>query len=398
MLRTKPVIYHIFSIRSSIFHYSHHQSLFSLIFSDADPYLKQCIELVASTQALKITDQFLSSKYSRSLFKACHFQSNLTTIDLSNSFIEDDGLKFLSQAIATMNQLIHLNLSGNLITANGIKHLTTMFDTQTPESILPEFTTLILSYNPLQNQSLQSLEKFCSHLNQLAVLELASTELSDFQNIDLKFSQLTHLDLSFNNFTANGIVKCIEKLNACKLKRLNLSFCGDFDTYSVYGSKQFIETLEKMLNAGNCGSLEELHLCNLDLNDTDCWQITQSIKRSKVLKIFSLRQNCQLTKVTWKLLLGNLTVQNLKLEGCRALLDNLLESDAHDVGTILQRFGNIFVSFDQDLDVDDRFEKLIRFWTMVTQHTGKIFVNHRKVLLTLNSDYCPADKWHYYQT
>lgn len=90
---------------------------------DADPYLKQQNELIASTQALTITDQMLPSLYSRPLFKAIHYQSNLTTINLTNSFIEDDGVKFLAQAIATMNQLSHLNLSGNLITANGIRHL-----------------------------------------------------------------------------------------------------------------------------------------------------------------------------------------------------------------------------------------------------------------------------------
>lgn len=298
----------------------------------------------------------------------------------------------------TMNQLAHLNLSGNLITHNGIKHLAGIVESAAPEAILPELTTLILNYNPLHNHSMQNLEKFCRHLSQLSVLSLVSCDLSDFQNVDLKFAQLTDLNVGFNQFTANGLIKCIDKLNACKLKRLNLAFCGEFDDDLSFGSKTFIECLDKMLNAGSCTNLEELHLDNLYLNDIDCWQIIQSIKRSKVLKMVSLRQNCQLTNATWKMLLENLTVQNLRLDGCKLLLDNLLETHAQDVGIVLQRFENIFVSFDRDLHADDRFEKLTRFWTSITQYTGKIFTNHRKVLLTLNGDQVPMNSWQYYHT
>lgn len=298
-----------------------------------------------------------------------------------------------------MTQLTHLNLSGNLITANGIRHLSAIFDQPTPEPTLQELTTLILDYNPLQNQALTHLEKLCRQLNQLAVLRLVSTDLSDLQNLDLKFSQLIELDLSFNQFTVHGIIKCIEKLNACKLQRLNLSFCGVFESDTAFGCKTFVETLDRMLNAGSCSNLEELHLCSLRLNDTDCWQIIQSIKRSKVLKTLSLRQNDGLTKATWKLLLENLAAQNVRLDGCKELLNNLIESDAHDVGTLApHRFGNIFVSFDRDLDDDERFGKLIRFWSAVTQYSGKVFINRRNVLLTLNSDQVPTQTWQYYHT
>ncbi|XP_031621038.1 tonsoku-like protein [Contarinia nasturtii] len=362
--------------------------------TNADPFIKSQIELIASTQWLSINDQILSPKYSRPLFKALHYQSNITKIDLTNSFIEDEGMKHLVQALPTMKQIVYLNLSGNLITATGIKHFSSIFDDEISEC-LPELKTIILNHNPLQNKSLTALEKICCNLNQLTTLHLCSTELTDLQSIDLRFSQLINVDLSFNNFTPTGLLNSVEKLNSCKLEKLKLSFCGCQLNRQEMSERNLVDALTKSLDAGNCSNLEEIHLCGLNLNDVDCWQIVQSLKRSKKLKTLSLRGNSLLTKVTWKLLLENLTVHNLYLEGCKILLNDLNAHDEEALNKFTNCCENIKVSLNEDNTDINQFEIVKRIWSTVTHYAGKVFRQHQTVWLTTAPEKHTIENWEY---
>lgn len=339
----------------------------------------------------------LSLKHSKPLFKALHFQSNITKIDLTNSFIEDDGLKQLSQALPTMKQITALNITGNLITATGIKHFSQIFDNE-QQNCLPELNALILNHNPLQNQCLAALEKICNNLCQLSTLHLQSTELTDLQGVDLRFAHLLDVDFSFNQFTPSGLIRAIEKLNSCKLKTLRLSFCGRLLNGPETVERNLIDALTKAIDAGSCISLEHVYLCGLNLNDVDCWQIVQSLKRSKALHTLSLRDNPLLTKVTWKLLLENLAIHSLCLEGCRALLMDLNAHDEDALSKINNCCENIRISLNSDSDESldhNQFNIVKNIWNTMTQYAGKIFRQGGNVWLTTAPANVTSDCWEY---
>lgn len=361
---------------------------------DADPFIKAQIELIASTQSLSIKDQMLSPKHSRPLFKALHFQSNITRIDLANSFIEDEGFKHLTQALPTMKQITHLNVAGNLITATGIKYFSSIFDGAEALDCLPELNTLILNNNPLYNQSLSALEKICCNLSQLSTLHLSSTELTDLQSADLGFSHVKDIDLSFNLFTSTGLVRTMEKLNSCKLEKLKLSFCGPLQ-HDRDQDKNLVDALTKMFDAGTCANLQEIYLCGLNLNDVNCWQIVQSLRRSKVLQILSLRDNLLLTKVTWKLLLENLSISNLYLEGCKILLSDLNAQDEETLSKLAQNSENIKVSLNRESSDSDQFERIKRIWNSITHYNGKVFRQGNIAWLTTTPERVQMDSWEY---
>lgn len=339
----------------------------------------------------------LSLKHSKPLFKALHFQSNITKIDLTNSFIEDDGLKQLSQALPTMKQITTLNITGNLITATGIKYFSQLFDNG-QENCLPELSTLILNHNPLQNQCLAALEKICNNLCQLSTLHLQSTELTDLQDVDLRFTHLVDVDFSFNQFTPTGLLRAIEKLNSCKLKVLRLSFCGRLLNGPKTTERNLIDALTKAIDAGSCISLEQVYLCGLNLNDVDCWQIVQSLKRSKTLHTLSLRDNPLLTKVTWKLLLENLAIHSLYLEGCHVLLMDLNAHDKEALSKINNFCANIRVSLNTDSNeaIDsNQFTSVKNIWNTITNYAGKIFRHGGNVWLTTAPANVASDSWEY---
>lgn len=365
------------------------------LFSDVDPFIGSQMELIASTQALTITDQLLTPKINRSLFKALHFQSNITKIDLSNSFIEDEGVKNLAQALPTITQLIHLNLSGNLITSAGIKYLSSIFDNPMADC-LSELSALNLSFNPLRNQSMAALEKFCQHLKQLTTLNLASTELSDLYDFDLKFFSLNDIDLSFNEFTTTGLHKAIAKLNSCKLGKFKLSYSFQSLDRDILNENGTADAFVQMLNTGNCANLEEIYLCGMNINDINAWQIIQSTKRSKKLQTISFRENAMLSKITFKLLLDNLSIRNLYLEGCRMLLNDLTESDAEGLNGSPDHCENVIVSLDAEPTESTIFNGLKQFWSSYTQFAGKVFSRGRNVCLTMKPG-SVDQSWTYHQ-
>lgn len=341
---------------------------------------------------LSITDQILSIGHCRPLFKAIHFQQNLTSIDLTNSFIEDDGVKQLAQALPTLSQLASLNLSSNLITTSGLNHILSTIEFN--PNCLTELRELILNYNPLQNQCLSPLSSICSKLPELNLLHLASTELTDLHEHELKFNSLIDLDLSYNDFRSNGLTKAIDKLNACKLQNLNLSFCcmqlngNDIDFNCLMGNatKSLIEALLNVLNLGTCSNLEEIHLSGCGLNDIDCWRLIQPISRSKVLRHISLKNNAQITKVTFKHLFETLSVKNVYLEGCGLILNGLNENDAECVQRNTHCMENVTISLGNTSIDSNEFTILKRIWNTMSRNRGKIFVRDSKAFLTLKPD------------
>lgn len=311
----------------------------------------------------------------------------MTSIDLTFSFIEDDGVKFLSQAFPTLPQITSLNLSGNLITVIGIKHIALLLETQ--PNCLSELKELFLNFNPLQNQCLLPLSSICCNLPVLNTLHLVSTELTNLREFDLKFGSLVDLDLSYNTFELDGLGKAIQKLNTCKLSRLNLSFCAprvdDSEEIFDNSNKPLVEALAMAFNAGSCANLEEVHLSSCGLTDVDCWRLLQPISRSKVLRQIALKDNAQLTKVSFKVLLETLSVKYLHLEGSKMLLNGFTEFDAESLA-IQNCCENITISLSGLAKKSEEIDALQRLWNIVSRCRGKMFVSDMKVLLTLKTD------------
>lgn len=334
-------------------------------------------------------------KLSRPLLKAIHFQSNLTVIDLTNGFLEDDGVKYLAQALPTIPQLSTLNLSGNLITSVGIKYLDTIFDAH--PNALTELKNLNLSFNPLQNQSLNSLSKLCLNLIQLRSLHLSSTELTDLEDYDLRFDALFELDLSWNSFVTGGLVKAMEKLNASKVTKLNLSFSSvppETDDENG-GNTNFIDSLINSLNNGTCSNLEEIYLVGCNLNDVNCWRLLTTVARSKVLRTISIRDNPALTKISLKFLLENIFIKNLFLEGCRMLVSDITDVDVKSLSMPNNCCENIYLSLSNENNKEAELVILQKIWNVVSRCNGKLFINDMKVLMTLKPDNVSTDEWHY---
>lgn len=310
-------------------------------------------------------------------------------------------MKFLAQALPTIGQLTTLNLCGNLITANGIKYFSSSLEANIETVLLPDLSTLNLSFNPLQNQSIPSLSKMCRQLPQLRSLSLSSVEFSDLQDFDMKFNALTEIDLSLNEFTSTGLSKAIDRLNACKLMRIDLSYCLASSARNSQNANDLVDALTNALNAGTCAILEEVHLSGCHLNDVDCWRIVQALGRSKQLLVVALRDNPSLTKVTWKFLLENLCVRNLYLEGCNALIADLAETDVMTLQTqsIEQCCKSITISMAAGVDSNepdaDQLDLLKRMWNVVSRDAGKLFKQNRNLLLTIEPEIVANDDWTY---
>lgn len=308
-------------------------------------------------------------------------------------------MKFLAQALPTINQLTTLNLSGNLVTANGLKYLSATLEASTDTTLLPELSTLNLSFNPLQNQSIPPLAKLCQHLSQLRSLSLSSVEFTDLQDFDLKFNALTDIDLSLNEFTSTGLSHAIDRLNACKLMRIDLSYCFASSARNSQNANDLVNALIKLLNAGICAHLEEVHLDGCHLNDVDCWRIIQAIGRSKQLLVVTLRDNPSLTKVTWKCLLEHLNARHLHLEGCSALIADLTETDVRTLQTksIEECCKNIIISLATADDSNEpdagQIALLKRMWNVVSRDAGKLFKHNRNLLLTIEPEIVANDDW-----
>lgn len=271
------------------------------------------MELIQATQELKITDQQLNKQTSEPIFKALQHQSNLESIDLSNNFLEDDVLKLLATILPTLPRLKHLNLAGNYITRDGITNLASV-----AANNFPDLETLDLSYNPLSNQSIPSLNILLTKTKNLKKLVLCSTDMTDVPDpLDesFKYSQITDIDFSFNQIKLSNLNKMLKKLNSCRIVSLNLAFtCTD---------RGVMESIVAFLNAGTCEKLRDLNLSGLDLEDGDVWMLLQALERTKNLTVLRLMENRRLTSITLKLLLERLSVKRLELDGCLKLYSKI---------------------------------------------------------------------------
>lgn len=225
-------------------------------------------------------------------------------------------LKLFATILPTLPRLKHLDLSGNHITRDGLTNLASV-----PDHRFPHLESLDLSYNPLANHSIPSLNVLLTKANSLKKLYLCGTDITDIPdptNETFKYSQFTDIDYSFNQLELSSVNRLLRKLNSCRIVSLNLAFsCTD---------RGVMESIVAFLNAGTCEKLRELNLSGMDLEDADIWILLQALERAKNLETLRLIENRRLTSVTLKLLMERLAVKHLELDGCWKLYAKIGDS------------------------------------------------------------------------
>lgn len=282
--------------------------------TDVNPTITGLLPLIQATQKLEITNHLLKAVSCKSLFKAINQQHLLTIMDLSNNFLEDDGVKHLALTLPSLTQLKELNLSGNMISTVSIKHLNEIF--QRHPTALAQLTRLTLSYNMLGNESLPALAQFFRSLPTLQSVDLQSTDLTELSTCDMNLFKLTSFDISFNTFTMNEFGKILKKFNYSILEKLNLAFCIRENRDKLIG-----EMISVAMYTGTCQHLKELNLAGLHLTDSDVYSIVDPMfkQRKNTLDRIDFSDNPDLSPITLQLLLERVSVEYLHLENCRVL-------------------------------------------------------------------------------
>lgn len=278
-----------------------------------DQHLNSFLDICQATQKLSLNDHQLSFKMLQPVFKALHHQNSLVELNLTRNLIQDEDVMSLVLALPTLKNLRILNLSGNMITVDGVKNLCLTHDS----NVDLKLTDLDLSFNPLRNESLRFLAKFCNNLNNLKNLKISSCEITNFIDENLNFPALHQLDMSYNSLNIASIRKVLSNLNSCHMTSLNLSFCAK--------EEGIAEHIAAFLNSGTCQNLKELSLMSCSLNDADIWEIIRSLPKSVILESLKLTGNSHLTSISFKILLNSKKLKYIKLIGCQKLLMDFIE-------------------------------------------------------------------------
>lgn len=284
--------------------------------------------------------------------------------------MEDEILKLLATILQTLPRLKSLSLPGNYITRDGITNLASV-----AANHFPDLESLDLSYNPLTNQCIPSLNILLSKTRNLKKLSLCATDMTDIpdpQNESFKYSQITDIDFSFNQIELSNFNRLLKKLNSCRIVSLNLAF-------SCVG-RGAMESIVAFLNAGTCEKLRDLNLSGLDLEDGDIWILLQALERTKNLTTLKLMENPRLTSVTLKLLMERLSVKQLELDGCWKLYskigDNVYVSGQCSIA-------NIRMTVDPVTRASD-LEWINEIWRRMFGDRANVRVRHNCVTLTVN--------------
>lgn len=250
---------------------------------------------------------------SKPLFKAMHHQSSIEIIDLSNNFLEDESLRYLADGLATLNKVKSLKLSGNFITHHGISSLIQKL-VSSADSVLPQLDLLDLSHNPLGAEGIARLSALVEHCPALRSLHLGSVDATHLNGLNL--SGLTVLNISHNQFEVSELRKLLRTLNACKMSVLNLGFC-------LNAGGEAVRVLAEWLQSGTLADLKELNLNGWHLDDSDIFELVQTLRRAKSLDAVYLMDNPQMGTIGLMQLVQHLRVDRLYLDGCPDVGRNL---------------------------------------------------------------------------
>ncbi|XP_017471856.1 PREDICTED: tonsoku-like protein isoform X2 [Rhagoletis zephyria] len=286
---------------------------------DVNSEILSALEQTQTTNVICLTDCWLTPPLTEPFFKAVLHQSNLRVINLSHSFIQNEGCRQLAKPIPTLKQLKTLNLQGNFITAEGVDILLS-----TPGG-LEELEELNLSQNPLGNGSLRVLERFCnsSAAKSLQTLSLSNCNLTNLYDYDLAFFQLTAIDLSYNKLTDESLRKLLTKLNASRLRELNLSYTQESTCADERNAVTNAEQITVFFESGTCEKFRRVQLCGCHLSDMNMYKITQNLQKANDLELLEISDNTKLTGAAFQMVFAKLPqLRKLCAINCLHVLDD----------------------------------------------------------------------------
>lgn len=297
------------------------------------------------------------------IFKAFQHQHCLSYLDLSNNFIQDDGIKSLTPIIATLKNLSHLNLSGNGITENGIKFFcTTLEKSATPA----ELKQLNLSFNPITSTSLKYVSSFC-RVKSIRSLHLSSCGLTKFGRDEASFGCLKELDISYNHFERNGLENLAKSINGECMEVLNLNRCTS--------ESNIDEIISHFIASMNHETLKVMKLSGLKLSERQILDVLRSMQSCKALNLLDLSYQKEVTFSAIKFLLfnmENLNHLNINLLGCQKLQEsfdrvhrNEQKMSLHSCHLQMSLAKKVMMN-----DVDEYLMKLRDFWAGLTENKG----------------------------
>lgn len=269
--------------------------------------MSEILDLNRTSVNIDLSNQNLRPLNARPILKAFHHQHCLNHIDISSNFIQDEGLKYLAQALITMKNLSGLDLSGNAITESGIEYFCNTLD----KSATPaEIKHLKLNFNPIKSTSLKYLSELCRK-KFITSMSLASCKLVDFDNEIDTFNSVKELNISYNHFTFNGLKNIFRKLNSTLMESINLNRCSS--------ELNIGDIIVNFITSGCYSTLREIHLSGLKLKENEILDILRCLQSCGNLKVLDLSYQNDLTVLTMKFILFNMGNNNLRvnLVGCQ---------------------------------------------------------------------------------
>lgn len=343
------------------------------------------MELSQATHKLIITSQIFQLKVSKPFFKCLSYENNLSVLDLSHNFLQDEGVNTLAKALATVKHLTTLNLSGNLITATGIKYLLSSNDygnTSRPDDYLNDLIELNLSHNPIGDQSKKYLTNLCMGIPNLKILNLKSCEFKDLQNTNFNYSNLSEFQIGFNCLNPQSLKFILKQLNSCIIEKLDLGFCLNESTNL---DEELGIELVNFFDSGTGADLRHLNLSNLNLSDNDICILLNSIQKCKQLETLNLMKNAALTALSLKCAIRQLNkLKELNFIDCNKILLTFNEMD----NILLNNTDNIYPQTIQltlsDAKKLEQKEIIEKFWYKLWSDKGVVDVRFHNVKMYVN--------------
>ncbi|KAF9176758.1 hypothetical protein BGZ50_009716 [Haplosporangium sp. Z 11] len=243
--------------------------------------LADALKTNSTLTTLDLRNNSIGDNGAQALSEALKINSTLTTLDLSANSIGDNGAVALSEAFKTNSTLITLDLSANSIGDNGAQMLSEALKTNLT------LTTLNLRNNSIGPNGAQALSETLKSNSTLTALELQYNSIGDngaqvLAEALKTNSTLTTWDLSANSIGDNGAQALFEALKTnSTLTTLNLR-------NNSIGSKG-AQALSEALKVNS--TLAALDLRNNSIEDNGAQALSEAIKASSTLTNLALHFN-----------------------------------------------------------------------------------------------------------